>query len=623
MAPAISLLSVGPSSAAPEGLTPRAPIYIDGNDDFTPANGVTSGSGTVGASSNGSGENWVVVSYSPQIKNYAVAVVGAGENIYIANSSTGGANYFTCYNTIADEWSSLSNPPQWFKNGTCLAWDNGNYIYALLGGSYSDTDAKARHYFFRYSIPDNSWQQLENTPDSGGQGAGDAITWVPGSALVTPTDWIYAIVGAKWESNQTTFRRYDINDNSWETLTYNPSWSGEGSDDGSSLVWAGGDYLYALQGEWDETNEDVDRAFARFDLSDNTWDDLPDIPEEGGIADGGSLVWVGGSYSDNIYALGGGYVGPGETPGDNFYRYGISENGWTQLDSLPYGITDQNGPRLGYASENIYCWRGYYNAGAGDPDVLWAYAVPETKVGVSVSISPDYLSGLPGETLDYTVTVRNIGENVDTYDLTISDNENWGPTLSENLLENIGPGENGTITLTVKIPENAPLGAEDEITVTAQSLANPSASDNASCIVRVVSWTGTGTFGLENLYAVGLDADLWLGEGSKLVVRFYTYADTYQDENIVWTCTTPDNVSFSKTVPHPQGEPVEKARLDLTTANTENVIATISSFTVTRDDLFGRIMEIKGLWPIASPDERNALFSEIMDIKGQWPYAPS
>jgi len=44
MMPAISLLSVGPSSAAPEGLTPRAPIYIDGNAGFTPENGVNGGS---------------------------------------------------------------------------------------------------------------------------------------------------------------------------------------------------------------------------------------------------------------------------------------------------------------------------------------------------------------------------------------------------------------------------------------------------------------------------------------------------------------------------------------------------------------------------------------------------
>ncbi|MBA7602997.1 putative ABC transporter binding protein NosD [subsurface metagenome] len=48
MALAISLLSVSPSSAAPEGLTPRAPISIDGNAGFTAVNGVVAGSGTAG-----------------------------------------------------------------------------------------------------------------------------------------------------------------------------------------------------------------------------------------------------------------------------------------------------------------------------------------------------------------------------------------------------------------------------------------------------------------------------------------------------------------------------------------------------------------------------------------------
>jgi len=242
--------------------------------------------------------------------------------------------------------------------------------------------------------------------------------------------------------------------------------------------------------------------------------------------------------------------------------------------------------------------------------------------GFDISISPDCLSGLPGETLDYTVVVRNIGENVDTYDLTISDNENWGPTLSENLLENIGPGENGTITLTVKIPENAPLGAEDEITVTAQSLANPSVSDNASCIVRVASWTGTATFGLENLYAVSLDANLWLGEGSKLVVKFYYYSNIYRGENVVWSGTTPDNVNFSKIVSHPQADPVEKARLDLTTDNTGNVISTIASFTVRRRNLMGRIIKIDMEWPYAPPHKLPDMWSEIIGIDLQWPYAP-
>jgi len=42
----ITRMSVSPASALPGGLVPRGPILIDGNADFTPANGVTSGSGT-------------------------------------------------------------------------------------------------------------------------------------------------------------------------------------------------------------------------------------------------------------------------------------------------------------------------------------------------------------------------------------------------------------------------------------------------------------------------------------------------------------------------------------------------------------------------------------------------
>ena len=131
------------------------------------------------------------------------------------------------------------------------------------------------------------------------------------------------------------------------------------------------------------------------------------------------------------------------------------------------------------------------------------------------------------------------------------------------------------------------------------------------------------TLKLEALYSVSLDFDFWLDNGSKLVVKFYTWGGAYEGENVVWTGSTPDNVSFSKVVSRPKGKAVEKAKLDLTTDNTANEISTIASFIVTKNDLFGRVMAIKGEWPIASDDERNAIFNELMDIKGQWPIAPS
>ena len=561
---------------------------------------------------------WTVASYSPYMGNYGVAVTGAGESIYIANSTTGGVNYFMRYNTVENNWGSLSNPPPWFKNGTALAWGGGDYIYALFGGSYGDHNGKARYYFYQYIISGDSWEQLANTP--GPQGAGDAITWVPGSALGTQTDWIYAIVGTRYGSLQTTFSRYNINGDNWETLTYNPSWSGEGSDDGSSLVWAGGDYLYALQGEWHETNQNVDRAFARFNLTDNSWDDLLDIPEAGGVSDGGSLVWTGDGYSDKIYALGGGYVGPGETPGDNFYYYNISKNSWTQLDSLPYGITDQNGPRLGYANENIYCWRGHYSAWSGDPDVLWVYAVPEINIGVSISISPSENSGLPTENLTYTVTVTNVGDLADNYDLTVGDNTGWPLTLSDNLLD-IPVGENDNVTLSVTIPGDAEYNMEDLITVTATSRTDNTVKNSASCIAR----TGTAAFSMVNLYTVNVEKILDLNQGSKLVVKFYTYGDAYENENVIENFTTPPtwHVEENESARHPEDLGVKKARLDLTTDNTENVISTIASFIVRKVTLETRFSEVPLEWALAPPAEKVALEAEYSEIPLYWALAPS
>jgi len=247
------------------------------------------------------------------------------------------------------------------------------------------------------------------------------------------------------------------------------------------------------------------------------------------------------------------------------------------------------------------------------------YYIHKENYWAKVSISPSENSGLPAENLTYTVTVTNVGALADNYYLTVSDNENWNLTLSENLLENIGPGENGIVTLSVTVPENAISCTEDKITVTAASIADNAVSVTDSCIAHAISSEVMLSF--VTLYKVGLDAKLYLENGSKLVVKFYTYGDVFENENVFWSGTTPAHVKENENVPHPSGVGVKKVRLDLTTDNTENIISTIASFTVTRDDLFGRIMEIKGLWPIADDNERNALFSEIMDIKGQWPIA--
>jgi hypothetical protein len=138
----------------------------------------------------------------------------------------------------------------------------------------------------------------------------------------------------------------------------------------------------------------------------------------------------------------------------------------------------------------------------------------------------------------------------------------------------------------------------------------------------VVPWEGTAVFWLENLYKVGLEKDLWLYQGSKLVVKFFDYMDSPENEVVIETFSPIWQLVENENVPHPSGIGVKKARLDLTTENTGEVISTLASFTVTKDDLWNRIVAILGQWPDATSAQKDALWSEIVAILGQWPDAP-
>jgi len=237
--------------------------------------------------------------------------------------------------------------------------------------------------------------------------------------------------------------------------------------------------------------------------------------------------------------------------------------------------------------------------------------------GVDVSISPSFLSGTPGMTLTYTVTITNTGDVEDTYFITVADNAGWDPTFD---LEQVRLAPYGSAVmwyLKVTVPGDAPVGAEDNVTITATSTDN-AVSDSDSCIAH----RSKAEFSLVTLYKVALDLDIALTTGSRLVVKFYTYGNVYENENMFWSGTTPANVVKFENVPHPENIGTKKVRLDLTTDNTEDVIATVVTFTVTRDILMGRVVKIYLEWPFASPERRNVLMSEIVDIYLQWPFAP-
>ena len=312
--------------------------------------------------------SWASKSSSPADSDYqGIAVAGAGAYLYCVK---GPLAYR--YDPSTDTWSdaAMADPPQpdgsAFKAGATLTWDNGDYLYAMFGAAGNEN----RRWFYRYSISGNSWTQLENTPLNGrghSQGAADASAWVPGSVLGTTGDYIYAIAGDHDTVIDTAFVRYSISGNTWESVTWNPSWTT--ADDGASLVWTGGIYLYALRGEWDE---DVPSDnFARFKLTDNTWTDMDGLfpLEPGGIGDGASLAWLGDN--NYIYAFGGGSVNDTAVPrDDNFYRYSIADDSWVQLADIPFKTGYYLSGRLGVVNGKLYCWAGETEGAGADADPL-------------------------------------------------------------------------------------------------------------------------------------------------------------------------------------------------------------------------------------------------------------
>ena len=289
---------------------------------------------------------WIPKNHTSAAGAVGEAVVGTGDYIFIAwcrdYSTTPG---FWRYDPSTDLWNESMNvsglPIGAFRNGAALAWDHGNYIYALLGARYSVEDDE-RCLFYRYGIINESWEQLADTPHA--QGAGDALTWSGHD------NQIYALLGSKGHS--TAFACYNASNGSWCNLTFNHNWTC--TDDGASLVWAGGEYLYALRGEYDETAPNGD--FARYSIPNGTWEDRAVIPEgDCGVGDGASLLWTE-KYPDYIYALGGGSCL--EDPGYNFYLYSIASDNWEELESIPCPVGYYVGNRLGFANGHIYYWQG-------------------------------------------------------------------------------------------------------------------------------------------------------------------------------------------------------------------------------------------------------------------------
>jgi VCBS repeat-containing protein len=449
--------------------------------------------------------DWVDRSPTPNAGGYGEAVTGTGDSIYVIRCLNASATpQFWRYDSSGDTWVSLSTDGLAvgeIRNGAVLAWDQGDSIYALSGARYGDPDRRA---FYRYSIASDQWTSLADTPHA--QGAGDALIW-------SGYDYrFYSFLGSK--EHGTAFAQYNPETNSWALLTAPPS----GTDDGASLAWAGDERLFAIRGEYIETEPLQD--FWQYDIISDTWTSREPIPDGGGVGDGGSLIWIGtwaGNQADYLYALGG--CSANEDPGYSFFRYSISGDSWEVMPDIPHPVGYYNGARMGFAEGYIHYWQGSPTSWPGGGDRFARYEgnnSPPVASDDAYGMDEDgYLSvGAPGVLAndadadeDPLSAVLVSGTSHGALSLNANGSFSYTPDANYNGMDsftykaNDGKADSNTATVTITInPVNdIPNAVDDEANtaeetaVTIDVVANDSDGDDDPLTVTSVTQGSHGS----------------------------------------------------------------------------------------------------------------------------------
>jgi hypothetical protein len=306
------------------------------------------------------------------------------------------------------------------RDGACLTYYDGGYIYALKGNFTSE--------FYRFNTLANAWEAKESIPPVGSTGkkklvkkggaitrggtrlfatkgnntlefwrydpsAADAYPWselagVPSGAKslkegaglaavdIGGTTYVYLLKG----SGTQEFYRYNtaLLDAGWETLPTAPGGvSGKTFKNGSSVVYypedrdAGGGVIYALKGTYNE--------FYAYDVDSGVWTTKAGLPLVGSSGkkkakDGAGLATDG----RDVYALKGGNT-------LEFWTYQVDSDKWTQLADMPAGAGKKvkGGGAVAAFAGALYALKGnntleFFCCGIGS-----LFAAPDSGQGVA------------------------------------------------------------------------------------------------------------------------------------------------------------------------------------------------------------------------------------------------
>jgi len=316
----------------------------------------------------------------------AGGTLDAGTGLIYASVGNKQPNFFS-YSPIANSWKALApwlpgveaKLPQKGSDGCA---DGNGHIYATKGNNTVG--------FWQYTAkPDSAgvWAQKKDVPlgvSNKRVKGGTGIAWAYKGAVGAP----YLLKGYKNE-----FYRYNVDGDSWSTLTPAPVGAREKWDKGSWLAYDDvNKKIYAFKAKYME--------FYRFSPDGDSWSAaLAPMPITGSTGNKKAKAGSSGAFfNGSIYALKGGNT-------QQFFKYTIATNSWTEIDTFPRGTEKKKanaGSDIATAGMSLYALKGnkcqqfwqYVPSGAYlfEPPRRDGVLASQTEIVEGVSISPNPLA---------------------------------------------------------------------------------------------------------------------------------------------------------------------------------------------------------------------------------------
>jgi uncharacterized membrane protein len=404
--------------------------------------------------------------------------------------------------TSVTDWQEAANVPirvGFQSKAQCVDDPDGFYI---LGGT---TPSGTIDDIYHYDASTDTWTFITDLP-VGGYGkvvtcykdklyvAGGVFTdrfdvfdlilgtWSP---LHTPPRQFFAAAMGAWDG-----RLYVAGGSSWEGIGFTPTdqvyvydiasnmWFGGPSMPVASMAYGtvqAGPYLYVVGGVSGDWNDNLDITL-RLNMATEAWETGPAFPSQR------AMVALG-ITAHHLYALGGDING-----GDRLDPTGLvevldlsqwPEGEWSDIDQpMPWTLEGYDsfcteavtGGEIWSIGGAYGRWPTYdvidnaYYLPAGEPCVSYGVELPEPWQG----------EGVPGETIEYVLTITNTGVITDYY--LLSAPTTWPAT---SVLGGPGgpvaPGESIQVIVAVDVPADAMAGEQGVTEVTATSMSNPDA----------------------------------------------------------------------------------------------------------------------------------------------------